>query len=380
MLEILTVIGARPQIIKAAAISRALIPYHERIHETILHTGQHYDENMSAVFFRELGIPEAGINLAVGSGSHARMTAAMILGIEKAISDIKPDLLLIYGDTNSTLAGALAAAKMNVPVAHVEAGLRSFNKAMPEEINRILADHCSSMLFCPTQTAVDNLMTEGFPPNPAGSGGPDDPIVMLSGDVMFDNTLHFASLAEERSDVLHRLQLEKGKFHLATIHRDSNTDISGNLSGIMQALGEISQISGQRLVLPLHPRTQNSLRNLGWESLAGSKYPLLEIIEPVSFLDMSLLEKHCSMVFTDSGGVQKEAFFHRKPVVVLRNETEWVEIIESGAGLLAGSSRERIIEAFLKLHQTKELSFPSIFGDGDSASHIIKAILRFFAQ
>jgi UDP-GlcNAc3NAcA epimerase len=379
MPEILTIVGARPQIIKAAAISRALLPYGGQLNETILHTGQHYDANMSAVFFEELGIPQAKINLGVGSDTHARMTAAMISGIEKAIIEIKPDIVLVYGDTNSTLAGALAASKLRIPVAHVEAGLRSFNRTMPEEINRILADRCSTLLFCPTQTAIDNLIREGFPVKPAGPISPDHPALYLSGDVMYDNTLYFAELAEQKSDVLKRLGLESGGYHLATIHRESNTDDRDKLLEILKGLGEVSHISGQRMIVPLHPRTNNSLYNLAFQHLTWT-YPELVLIPPVSFFDMSTLEKNCSMVFTDSGGVQKEAFFHKKPVVVLRSETEWVEIIHCGAGILAGPSSAGILEAFHAFSTSTDLLFPSIFGNGDAADNIIQSILEYFDE
>jgi len=377
MFEILSIVGARPQIIKAAAIARALAPLGNQVKETLLHTGQHYDEMMSAVFFKELGIPIPDINLNVGSGMHAAQTAAMLKGIEEVILSLKPDLVLIYGDTNSTLAAALAAAKTHVPLAHVEAGLRSYNKSMPEEINRLVADHCSSLLFCPTTTAVDNLAKEGFKPDAIPPYSADNPAVMLSGDVMYDNTIYFGKAATEHSLITSKHGLIDRGFHLATVHRDHNTDVLANLTNILEALGEISKLSDMPVILPLHPRTRKSIGESTFEKL-NSRFPLLLLIDPVSFLDMSLLEKSSQIVFTDSGGVQKEAFFHGKPVVVLRDETEWVEIVDCGAGILAGNSKERIIHAYESFTQTPPLAFPPIFGDGKASNHIVDAIMQFF--
>ena len=305
-LRLLTVIGARPQIIKAAAISRAIAARPDELSETLLHTGQHYDANMSQVFFDELGVTRADIDLGVGSGPHGMQTARMVQGIEEVLVERKPDIVLLYGDTNSTLAGSVAAAKLRIPVAHVEAGLRSFNKAMPEEINRIVCDHCSTWLFCPTSTAVANLEREGFSSDPILHPSIDRPRVVLSGDVMYDNSLHFADIAEERSNVLRDLDLQPGGFLLATVHRDHNTDDAGKLSAILSSLLELHAVHGLPVVLPLHPRTRKRLAELVEtglrERVLANKG--VRIGPPVGFLDMIALERHARLVLTDSGGVQ----------------------------------------------------------------------------
>ena len=316
MKKILTIIGARPQFIKAAPVSRALRET-GHLKEVLVHTGQHYDKNMSGVFFREMGIPAPDYNLAAGSGSHGAQTALMLEKIEKVILKEKPDCVLVYGDTNSTLAGALAAVKLHVPVAHVEAGLRSFNKKMPEEINRIVADSCSALLFTPTETAKKNLLAEGVPTSK----------IKPSGDVMQDAARFFGGRAEKSSVILKKLGLKPGKYILATIHRAENTDDTKRLTSIFMAF----ETAAEKIpvLLPLHPRTKGRLKKLG---LAPRK---IRIIDPVGYLDMIMLEKNAALIATDSGGVHKEAFFYKVPCVTLRDETEWVELVKLGWNRLA---------------------------------------------
>lgn len=379
MLTLLTIIGARPQIIKAAALSRAIANrFAQTVTEKILHTGQHYDENMSGGFFGELGIPAPDYNLHVGSGKHGEQTAKMIQGIEQVLCDEHFDGMVLYGDTNSTLAGAVAAGKMHVPVFHVEAGLRSFNMAMPEEANRIVCDHLASILFAPTQTAVRNLEREGFASSAARFKNGKGRKVVLSGDVMFDNSMHFATMAEQRSTVLQRLGIQCNAFTLCTIHRDNNTDSPERLSAIVSALLRIANERQQTIVLPLHPRTKKllpqNLPNELYSSFISS--PHIKIVEPLPFLDIIMLERHASMVLTDSGGVQKEAFFFETPCVILRPETEWVEIVEAGAGIIADADEARIVAAYEQL-AGHPVHFPPLFGNAHAAEAIMEAIVAY---
>lgn len=380
MIKLLTIIGARPQIIKAAAISRAIrTRFAGEVEEHILHTGQHYDANMSEVFFRELGIPEPDYNLHVGSGSHGVQTAKMIEGVEAVLTEQHYDGIIVYGDTNSTLAAAVAASKIHVPVFHVEAGLRSFNMSMPEEINRIVCDQLSSVLFTPTQTGLKNLQAEGFPAGEAvqskGYGirkfadGRGQRVV-LSGDVMYDNSMYFSAMADMQSDIIERLGLSYRKFVLATIHRPANTDNPENLKTIFRALNDIAA-KGMDVVLPLHPRTRQRLAVSGLE-VSGK----IKVIEPASFFEIIRLEKNAAIVMTDSGGVQKEAFFYGTPCVILRPETEWVEIVEAGAGIIADADYDRIMAAYEQL-VNKPVTFPALFGDGHASEKIIKEILDY---
>jgi UDP-GlcNAc3NAcA epimerase len=312
MLKIVTIIGARPQIIKAAALSRAIKnKYSTQIQEVIVHTGQHYDANMSQVFFDELGIPAPDYNLNVGSGSHGKQTAVMLTGIEDILLKEKPDAIVLYGDTNSTLAGGIAASKIHVPVVHIEAGLRSFSKAMPEEINRIMCDHVSTLLFSPTKTGFDNLLREGFNKNATAPFSADNPRIYHCGDVMYDNSLYFSSMAESKTTILERLKLEKNKFILATIHRNNNTDEPVRLNALFRSLHDISLKYKLDVVLPLHPRTSKLLEtNLEKELYSEIKTnKQFKITEPASFLEMVALEKNCKLVMTDSGGVKKEDLY-----------------------------------------------------------------------
>ena len=376
-MKLVTIIGARPQIIKAAALSRAIKTHFSgKIQEVIVHTGQHYDDNMSQVFFDELGIPHPDYNLHVGSASHGVQTARMTEGIEELLIKEQPDFIVLYGDTNSTLAGAVAAAKIHVPIIHIEAGLRSFNKSMPEEINRIVCDHCSTLLFSPTLAGVENLKHEGFPMDNDEPYTIDNPKVYHCGDIMYDNSLHFADIAEEKTDIIQRLALAGKPFILATIHRDSNTDHPERLNAIFDALIQLSKET--QVVLPLHPRTAKLLKtNLDSEKQTQIfNSPSISLIPPVSFLEMIALERHAQLVMTDSGGVQKEAYFFQKPCIILRPETEWVEIVETGIAILADADKRRILEAWEHFKGNPPTVFPEIFGDGHAAEFMLEQMLR----
>jgi UDP-GlcNAc3NAcA epimerase len=379
MKKIVTIIGARPQIIKAAALSRAIAnQYSDQITEVIVHTGQHYDTNMSKVFIDELGIPNPIYNLNVGSASHGIQTARMIEGLETILLDEKPDFLVLYGDTNSTLAGAIAASKIHIPIVHIEAGLRSFNKRMPEEINRILCDHASTLLFSPTVTGYNNLIREGFNPDSKAPFHPDHPGIFHCGDVMYDNSLFFKELAKSKSDILERYGLTEGQFVLGTIHRNNNTDLPERLQSIFAALIEIAETYQANIVLPLHPRTSQLIElNLGSDLYQKLKStPTIKILPPVSFLDMIQLESNCKLIITDSGGVQKEAYFFQKPGIILRSETEWVEIVQEQAAIVTNADKEKILSAYYHFHSTENgLKFPPLFGDGKAAEFICETIL-----
>ena len=375
-MKLVTIIGARPQIIKAAALSRAVRNhYADQIQEVIVHTGQHYDDNMSQVFFDELQIPRPDYNLHVGSASHGVQTARMTEGIEALLIKEQPDFIVLYGDTNSTLAGAVAAAKIHIPIVHIEAGLRSFNKAMPEEINRIVCDHCSTLLFTPTKAGLENLKREGFPMNNDSPYTIDNPKVYHCGDIMYDNSLHFADIAEEKTDIIQRLDLADKPFILATIHRDSNTDQPERLNAIFDALIRLSQEI--QVVLPLHPRTNKLLKtNLDSQKQALLfNNPNINLIPPVSFLEIIALERHAQLVMTDSGGVQKEAYFFKKPGIILRPETEWVEIVQTGNAILADADENRIMQAWQHFKVNPPTTFPEIFGDGHAAEFMLDKII-----
>lgn len=377
-IKIITIIGARPQIIKAAALSRAIHNhFQDQITEIIVHTGQHYDENMSEIFFQELGIPQPDYNLGVGSASHGVQTARMIEGIEAILLKEKPDYLVLYGDTNSTLAGAVAASKIHVPIVHIEAGLRSFNKSMPEEINRILCDHCSTLLFSPTKTGYDSLIKEGFNPDAMAPFHADNPKIYHCGDVMYDNSLYFAGIAESGSTILKDYHLVSNQFILSTIHRNNNTDEPLRLNSIFKALLHIAELSKQKIVLPLHPRTAKMLPQI----LENELYKRVQsgneivLIPPASFLGMIVLEKNASLVITDSGGVQKEAYFFGKNCIILRPETEWTELVEVGAAILADADENRIVSAWKHFQLTEKQLFAPIFGNGKAAEFICSEML-----
>lgn len=361
-MKIVTVIGARPQFIKMATVSRVISEYNE-VEEKIVHTGQHYDHNMSTVFFSELDIPLPDYNLEIGDCSHGAMTGRQLEAIEKVLLDENPDWVLVYGDTNSTLAGALAAIKLNIPVAHIEAGLRSFNRTMPEEINRILVDHSATLLLAPTQTAVQNLANEGI----KGSR------VILSGDVMYDAAICYSEKAKARMGFLDKLGVSGGEYALLTFHRVENTEYKHNVSRIVKGVVEVAQ--QMPVIFPLHPRTRKVLDKL---SLLKPLLENLKIIEPIGYLDMVLLEKCAALIITDSGGVQKEAYFHRIPCITLRKETEWVELVDNGWNKLVDPSVENIYEAIVERH--KPNVWKPLYGDGHAANCIIKGLLEFDAH
>ncbi|MFT4545370.1 MAG: UDP-GlcNAc3NAcA epimerase [Bacteroidia bacterium] len=382
MKKLLTIIGARPQIIKAAALNRAIrTKFSNRLTEVLVHTGQHYDHGMSDVFFDEMGIAKPDYQLGIGSGSHGKQTGKMLEKIENVINLEKPDALVIYGDTNSTIAGSLAASKLHLPVVHIEAGLRSYNKRMPEEINRITADHASTLLYSPTNSGLKNLEKEGFKTLKAareiGKADINNPYVFHCGDLMYDNTLFYSAKAEEKSELFANHEIEKGNYVLSTIHRPQNTDDLDTLLGILTALNEISEAENIQIILPLHPRTANVLKEVEDDRISEIKNNAkFKIIEPVGFLEMILLEKHSKLIMTDSGGVQKEAFFMKKPSVILRPETEWTEIVEHGCGVLAGSDSAKIKSGFEQYKNNVSIEYPSIFGDGKAAEFICQSILE----
>ena len=378
MIKILTVVGARPQIIKAAALSRAIRnDFSDRVEEKILHTGQHYDATMSQVFFDELEIPQPDYNLGVGSGKHGEQTAKMVSGIEDLLLSEHFDGVVLYGDTNSTLAGAVAAVKQHIPIFHIEAGLRSFNMSMPEDVNRIACDQMSSILFAPTQTAIDNLRREGFMEIDVRFKNGKNRQIFNSGDVMYDNSLYFAEFSG-RTKILESNSLQANNYILATIHRDNNTDNPARLDSIFRALLHISNDDKIEIILPLHPRTTKLMpKNLTaelYDKVIHSSF--LKLVEPVSFLEMIELEQNAKLVMTDSGGVQKEAFFFEKPCVILRPETEWVEILEHGAGLIVDADFDRIVDGYRDL-STKQVTFPPLFGDGKAAYFILEKIIDY---
>ena len=350
-MKILTVVGARPQFIKAAPVSKTLRGAGHT--EYLVHTGQHYDHGMSQIFFDELQIPAPDVNLAIGSGSHGQQTGEMLIRIEEVIQQEKPDSVLVYGDTNSTLAGALAAVKLHVPVAHVEAGLRSFNREMPEEHNRVLTDHCADLLFCPTQTAVDHLRSEGITEN-----------VHLVGDTMYDAVLQFGEIAKRRSVILETLGLAPKSYYLATVHRPYNADVPENLENILQAFGGLDK----PVIFPIHPRTRSKIAELGLSDLQSS-LSNLSLVEPVGYLDMMMLLQNSSLLLTDSGGMQKEAYFVAVPCVTLRPETEWVETVEAGWNVLVGADKINIAATTVEHTWPTDRPKP-VFGDGDAAEKI----------
>jgi len=360
-MKIVNIVGARLQFIKAAMVSREITKQSD-IREVIIHTGQHFDENMSNIFFDAMQIPQPDYNLGINNMNHGAMTGQMLEKIEEVLLNEKPDFVLVYGDTNSTLAGALAAVKLHIPIGHVEAGLRSFNRRMPEEINRLLADHISDMLFTPTQTAVDNLIKEGIPKKH----------IFPVGDVMYDASLFYGEECEEKSDMLNKLGLTSNGYILVTIHRAENTDDSSRLAAIFNGLQKVAKEIP--IVLPLHPRTKFALNK---ENLLDNISKQLRLIEPVGYLDMVMLEKHARVIATDSGGVQKEAYFQKVPCVTLRDETEWVELVEGGWNRLADlSSDQKISETILKAGVPDISEREKMYGEGNASRKIVEEILN----
>jgi len=359
-MKIATVIGARPQFIKAALVSQQ-IAKHEELHEVLINTGQHYDANMSDVFFREMRMPKPAYELGIAGGLHGQMTGRQLEAIEQVLVGERPDMVLVYGDTNSTIAGALAGAKLHIPVAHVESGLRSYNKHMPEEINRIATDHVSDLLLAPSETAVSNLQREGLADK-----------TRLVGDVMYDAALAYAAEAEVKSKILEKLQVTPGGFRLATVHRAENTDKPDRLRAILAALQELAR--NAPLVLPLHPRTRKTLEADGAlnDLIAG-----IDVIEPVGIFDIIRLMQAAQLVLTDSGGVQKEAYFHGTPVVVLREETEWTELVDLGwARLPLTLSSEDILNAARAIEDNGNRKEAYPYGRGDAGSKIVTSLLE----
>lgn len=361
-MKIVTVIGARPQFVKAAALSHAIQEWNKKglppIQEVLVHTGQHYDKNMSLAFFEDMNIPLPDYQLNCGGKSHAEMTATMMIEIEKICLKEEPDYLLVYGDTNSTLAGALTASKLHIPVVHVEAGLRSYNRSMPEEINRVLTDHISDKLFCPTNQAVENLMLEGITKN-----------VFHVGDVMYDVALRFGSLADQQLSFLDQLHVEQGSYYLCTLHRAENTDHKERIQSICSALREIAT-EQTPVVFPLHPRTDQRLKTYGLKTEL-EEHPHIRLIPPVSFVDMIVLEKNASYILTDSGGVQKEAYFYQTPCITLRDETEWVETVVAGWNYITGANKELIIKALSMNPQRHKIAE---YGEGNAAEMILNKL------
>ena len=363
MIKIATIVGARPQFIKAAAISRAITKHNKvktdgfcPIDEIILHTGQHYDYEMSAVFFKELGLPDPAYHLSVGSGNHGFQTGMVMQKLEDRLMKIKPDLVIVYGDTNSTLAGGLTAAKLKIPVAHIEAGLRSFNRNMAEEINRVLTDHISSWLFCPSELAVQNLASEGI------HNG-----VFMVGDVMYDVCLWHQQRVNKHHNLLLEFGLRPGRYALATIHRAENTDDYERLSSIFKGLQQVVS-EGTQVVLPLHPRTKKMLKSF------SLTYQNIKTIPPVSYEEMLCLEQNAKAILTDSGGIQKEAYWLKVPCVTLRDETEWVETLETGWNIIAGVEPDLIAETVKR--EVPNGNHPKLYGDGDTADKIIQTLCQ----
>lgn len=354
-MKIITIVGARPQFIKAAVVSRALRAQSQDVHEVLIHTGQHYDVNMSDVFFDELAIPRPDHHLGIGGGTHGQNTGRMIEHIETVLHKVQPAWILVYGDTDSTLAGALAAVKLHFPVAHVEAGLRSFNRRMPEEINRVLTDHAANLLFTPTETATRNLAREGL----TGSK------VQQVGDVMYDAALFYGAWADRHSRILAQLGLSSRGYILVTLHRAENADDADRMRGILAGFA----VSPKPILWPVHPRTRKRLQEFGL-TLPATIRP----IDPVGYLDMVMLEQHAALIATDSGGVQKEAYFHQVPCLTLREETEWVETLDNGWNRLVGADTEQLASA---LHQTWQpgVPQPQVYGDGHAAERIRDALL-----
>lgn len=369
-MKLVTIIGARPQFVKAAVISRAISDFNKLnkknvINEVIIHTGQHYDENMSEIFFHEMKIPIPAFNLGIGGKTHGSMTGKMLEKIEEILITESPDLVMVYGDTNSTLAGALAASKLNIPIAHVEAGLRSFNMFMPEEVNRVLTDRISKFLFCPTDTAVSNLNNEGFPNRLSKN---NVQFIVNTGDVMYDAALFYGEIAVSSTKINDLLKNMSEGFYLATIHRAENTDNVDRFKNIFLALDTIAKTT--KVVIPLHPRTKRLMK------LHNIKLDNIIIIEPVGYFDMITLLKNCIGVFTDSGGVQKEAFFFKKQCITLRDETEWVELVNNGFNYLVGTEFENIIHAEQKIASRKCDFTLQLYGDGKSGEKILNHLLK----
>lgn len=376
-MKIITIVGARPQFIKASAVSDAIQRINSQksvttktVKEIIVHTGQHFNSEMSDVFFKELKLPEPHYNLGINSKSHGAMTGRMLEKIEKILINEKPDLIIVYGDTNSTLAGALAAVKLKIRIAHIEAGLRSFNKKMPEENNRVIVDHCSDYLFCTSKTAVANLKREGiFDQRSQTNESKQSKSIFLIGDVMYDVFLKYLVQAENKSTILVKNNLSYQNYVLATIHRAENTDNPKNLISIFNGLRKIAA-TGIKVVIPVHPRTKNKIKDY------GIKTEGFDLLQPLGYLDLINLGKNARMILTDSGGIQKEAYWLAVPCLTLRNETEWTETTSARWNKLVGNDERKIFNSFINFNTPEK--HPSLYGDGKAAKYVVDELLKIF--
>lgn len=380
-IKLLTIIGARPQFIKAAAISRAIKNnFDNQIEEILVHTGQHYDSNMSKVFFEELKIPKEKYNLNVGSGSHSVQTAKMMTEMDTVINKENPTAILLYGDTNSTLAACLVAIKEHIPIIHVEAGVRSYNKKFPEEVNRLVCDHMSSLLFVPSDAGINSLSKEGVNnTNNNNNVSPDNPRVYRCGDIMYDNTLFYRDNAlNSTNNIFKKYNLPNENIILATLHRPSNVDQKESLENILKAFHKIIEQSNRSIILPLHPRTLKSINQIH-NLTSYLNHEKLHVIPPVSFLDMVVIEEHVDLIITDSGGIQKEAYFMNKPCLIMLEETPWTELIETKTAKLVGSSYDKLINGASEfLNKEVELNYPELYGDGKASQFICSKIIEAF--
>jgi UDP-GlcNAc3NAcA epimerase len=377
--KILTVIGARPQIIKSAALSRCVQNvFTDQLDEVLVHTGQHYDKQMSDLFFNELGLQPAAYNLGVGGVSDVHQLSKMLSSLIDVIEKENPDCILVYGDTNSTLAGALTASKFSIPLIHIEAGLRSFDKSMPEEVNRVLTDHLSTLLFCPTQSSIDNLKKEGLMSDVGSKASTNQPKVFHCGDIMLDNSLFYSKLSETKSEILKRLDVQRDAFILATIHRKENVDKPEKLTTIIEGFLKLAKHQYYPIVWPLHPRTRKAMEETVDAQIVNEimHNEKIKITQPIGFLDMIALEQNARLILTDSGGLQKEAFFFKKPCLVLREHTEWIELVLNGNALLCEIDADQIRSKAQFLIDKENYTFPTFYGDGNAARFICEKILE----
>jgi UDP-GlcNAc3NAcA epimerase len=377
--RILTIIGARPQIIKSAALSRCVQTiFNDQLDEILVHTGQHYDKEMSDLFFNELELQQPAYNLGVGGVSDVQQLSRMLSALVDVIEKENPDCILVYGDTNSTLAGALTASKFSLPLIHIEAGLRSFDKTMPEEVNRVLTDHLSTLLFCPTQSAIDNLKKEGLESSNQAKASANYPKIFHCGDIMLDNSLYYSKVSDLKSNILDALNVQANNYILATIHRKENVDKPEKLTEILNGFLRLAQNQTCPIVWPLHPRTKKAIEETVDPQIVNDlmRNENIRITQPIGFLDMIALEQNTRLILTDSGGLQKEAFFFKKPCLVLRDNTEWIELVKNGNALLCEINADQILLNTQFLLDKDNYTFPTFYGDGDAAFFICKTILE----